>query len=110
MNPEPTKKMGAAAASAWSAGAAVVLLVALTIIGDLYAPLKDWLKATFTHHWIGKGVLGAAFYVVGLWLLRSRMSGSDETLRRGLWFVFWMALLGTLALAAFFLYEAFGRG
>ena len=39
-----------AAASAW-------LLTVLVVIAELVEPFKNFLKATFSHHWIGKTVM-----------------------------------------------------
>lgn len=38
-------------------------LAALIIAAEKYAPLKDWLKATFTHHWLGKGALAIVLFL-----------------------------------------------
>ncbi len=42
---------------------AIIFITAITIAADLYSPLKNWLKDTFSHHWIGKGVLAAALWM-----------------------------------------------
>ncbi|MFQ5837999.1 MAG: hypothetical protein ACE5HJ_04375 [Thermoplasmata archaeon] len=46
--------------------AAMILVSILTVSGELNAGLKGWLKATFMHHWIGKGVLATFAFVVVL--------------------------------------------
>ncbi len=43
---------------------AVLLVALLTIIGEEYAPLKNWLKNTFSHHWLGKSELSIALFGV----------------------------------------------
>jgi len=51
--------------AAAEATAAVAILVAvLTIVGDMWSPLKDTLKAVFTHHWLGKGALSIALFAL----------------------------------------------
>ena len=90
-----------------SAVVAIVVVVALTIVGELYAPLKDWLKTVFGHHWVGKGVLSfAGFYLLALLLipLSSRGSRGITTL---LSVLLWVALLGALAIIGFYYYETF---
>lgn len=51
-------------ASAWAAIGAIVLVVVLTIVGELHAPLKNFLKDTFSHHWLGKSILSVVVYLV----------------------------------------------
>lgn len=50
--------------------ATIVVIVLLTIIiiyAELYAPLKDWLRITFGHHWVGKGVIAfISFLIIAL--------------------------------------------
>ncbi len=97
-------------ASVAGAIVAVVFMTVITIIADLQAPLKDGLKTAFTHHWIGKGVLGAMVFMI-VWLsLVGRGSEDPERLRKGLTTLSWSAILGALVLLAFFLYEAFLKG
>lgn len=94
-------------AFAISAALAIVTIATLTIAGELYKPLKDWLAATFTHHWIGKGVISfVGFYVVGyiLSLLVSGVRSKEATILFGL---FWISLLSALAIFGFYYYEAF---
>ena len=48
------------------AAASALLLAILVIIAELIVPFKDWLKATFGHHWIGKAVIiTLAFLAIG---------------------------------------------
>lgn len=101
-------KNGTPIIRAYTSGAtiAVVFLVFLTILAELQVPLKDWLKTTFSHHWIGKGVLTAALFIVAGFLLSSRRRNSDEE-EASRWIVVlaWTVILGTVVLYFFFLYE-----
>lgn len=56
-----------AAASAW-------LLTVLVIAAELIEPLKNALKAAFTHHWIGKGVIITLAFIIFGYLLREKNS------------------------------------
>ncbi|MBI4090319.1 MAG: hypothetical protein HY421_02855 [Candidatus Kerfeldbacteria bacterium] len=86
----------------------VVFITLITIIADLQLPLKDWLKATFTHHWVGKGVLAAAvFVIVWLMMLSQKRHVDDQRLSRGLMALAWTALVSTVVLFGFFIYETF---
>ena len=46
-----------------SAALVAVFVVGITIYGELYTPLKDWLKVNFSHHWVGKSVLSAILFL-----------------------------------------------
>lgn len=45
------------------ASVTIVTITVLTVIGDLYDPVKDELKSLFSHHWIGKSVVGIFVFV-----------------------------------------------
>lgn len=90
-----------------SAIVAVVFITAVTIAGELYKPLKDWLKDIFTHHWIGKGVLSfVGFYLIGF-LLGFVISGKRELTIALLYMLIWITTIGALAIVGFYLYETF---
>ena len=93
--------------SCLSAIAAIVTIVAITITGELYAPLKDWLKTTFTHHWLGKSIISIAVFAVVFFVSRLSIAVEDESENIGSFIsalsVF--AILGTHALVGFYLYE-----
>jgi hypothetical protein len=42
----------------------IVFLTVLTIGAELSTGLLAWLKATFYHHWIGKGILGIIVFAL----------------------------------------------
>lgn len=44
--------------------ATILFITLLTIAAELNAPLKGWLAATFTHHWVGKGILAMALFAL----------------------------------------------
>ncbi len=41
-----------------------VMLAVLIIAAEEAPALKNWLKATFYHHWLGKGALALGLFVV----------------------------------------------
>lgn len=45
-----------------AAALAVLFITALTLASELFPPLTAWLKAAFSHHWIGKSVLSVVFF------------------------------------------------
>lgn len=104
------KKKGAQyniGAFALSAVLAVVVIAALTVAGELYKPLKNWLAETFTHHWVGKGVISfVGFYVVGF-MFSFLVPSRDDMLPKLLLGLFWVSLLATGAILGFYYYETF---
>jgi hypothetical protein len=90
-----------------SAALAVVFIAAVTIFAELYAPLKDWLKNTFTHHWVGKGVLSfAGFYVLGF-LFSFTVGSKEESTVSLLYVLTLLTVLAALSIIGFYLYETF---
>lgn len=86
---------------------AIIFIVFATIFGELYKPFKDSLKDIFSHHWIGKGVIAIViFYVLGF-LGYFSANDSEGVIITILKIVFWIALVGVLAISGFYLYEYF---
>ncbi len=86
-----------ATVSAW-------LLTLMVIVADLYTPFKDALKGIFGHHWIGKGVITfAIFILVGFIFSNTQKIGSTpvaDAAYKSAWAGFAVILL-------FYLYEWF---
>ncbi|MEK7581631.1 MAG: hypothetical protein AAB512_05100 [Patescibacteria group bacterium] len=88
--------------------AAVVFVVAITIVAELAAPLKGWLKNTFYHHWIGKSLI-AVIVFAGFSVLAFAIphKASLEGINRLLLVLVALVLLGALVIFGFFSYETF---
>ena len=41
-----------------------LMLAVLIVVAEEVPALKDWLKATFYHHWLGKGALAISLFIV----------------------------------------------
>ncbi len=94
-------------AFALSASVTVLFIAVLTIWADLYAPLKDWLKTMFTHHWIGKSVLSAALFLILGGMIGLMVSKPDENkIATALWILVGASIVSTLAIWIFYLIEA----
>ncbi len=85
---------------------ASLVIAGLTISADLIPPLKNWLKGTFSHHWIGKGVLALAVFLISF-LISLSFSPTERRERIALYSSAWIVALSTFAIVGFFLYEAF---
>jgi len=85
---------------------AVILVTLLTIIGDLYAPLKNLLKDAHYHHWVGKGVWAAVLFVIIVfgYILGAKNSNKKIT-DKLLKILSCVAIISAVALILFFVYE-----
>lgn len=107
---EQNFKLKKSYAAVKAAAATVIFTTLITVLGDLYLPLKDWLKAVFTHHWIGKGVLAVVLWVLFFAVLSSAKNDlAEDKLPEALNRLSVAAVFGTLVLFAFFVYEAFWK-
>ena len=95
--------------SSWVRSAAIaamatsVMLAVLIVSAEEVPALKDWLKATFSHHWLGKGALAIAVFTVVT--IAARLQGKTDTSRlAGIIFAeAIVAALSCAAIAGFFL-------
>lgn len=87
-------------ATALGAIASALLIVLLTIGGEEWAPLKNWLKATFFHHWLGKSYLSIALFALITAVSYPFTKHARST--RVLWLCFGIAALSACALIVFF--------
>lgn len=98
-------------ASVWGAMASILTTTTITIWGELYAPLKNWLAITFTHHWLGKSAVSIAVFL-GIWLisyfiLRIRETDDDSEIADLLKFLAGITIFASVLLIVFYLYEYF---
>jgi|SRR3990172_7632185 len=88
----------------------IIFIALITIGADLYVPLKDWLKATFSHHWVGKGILSAILFAVLIVIFNFVIKDSSiKKVTKKLYILFWVTGLSGAAIVAFFLWETFAR-
>lgn len=83
----------------------IISVTVITIAGELYAPLKDWLKAVFTHHWLGKSAISVIVFILFSILGMATLSADEYKTRQSISVLFSVAVLCTLALVAFFVYH-----
>jgi len=87
---------------------AVIFIVALTIMADLYAPLKKLLKDAHHHHWVGKGIWATILFVIvasGYYFIKK--IDTNESTTRFMRALTWTLIFGALTLFLFFVYEFF---
>ncbi len=93
-----------------SAIVTVVFIAVITIAADLFIPLKDWLKAAFTHHWIGKSILSLSIFIVLFFIfyfIPSKSTQTTEKLDKSLNNLYWSSIVSSLIIFVFFIWEAF---
>ncbi len=81
-------------------------VVAITITGELYKPLKVLLTEAHSHHWVGKGIWSAVtfFAASALYYLIQRSTHTDRASSL-IKIASIVMLLGTVVLLLFFWYE-----
>lgn len=84
----------------------ILYIPLVTILGELFSPLKDFFKKIFWHHWLGKGaVLLMLFLGICLALYRKKEEKiADE---KYLSFLVLFSSVGALSIFAFFVFEYF---
>ncbi len=87
-----------------SAALVAVFVVIITIYGELYAPLKDWLKVNFYHHWVGKSVLSVVLFLA-LFISFIFKTPNEKFLNFSLKLAFWLAIISSAVILIFYLYE-----
>ena len=91
----------------FSAIALVIYIATITIAADLLPALKESLKNTFSHHWIGKSLTSAALFVgLSLVLLLIPFKTNPQRITRLLWILIALTILSTLVILGFFSLEA----
>ena len=93
--------------SAVSIGAILTVLVilGLTIGGEFSAPLKGWLKATFTHHWLGKSAISILSFIIFSFIARMFIKDNNEArAEKLLMALFKVSILATLTISVLFFY------
>lgn len=88
--------------------AAIISLIyipAVTIVAELVPPLKDFLKNTFWHHWLGKGVILLALFPLLSLAFSKTKDGSAEHEEKYLTALLGLSVLSALSIFFFFTYE-----
>ncbi len=81
----------------------IVFVVLVTILGEQFHGLKDWLAGLTGHHWTSKGVLMVILFALTMLILGQGKAGvSEKRLKRGVDFTIWTAIAGTVVLFVYF--------
>ncbi|MBS3174420.1 hypothetical protein J4440_00905 [Candidatus Woesearchaeota archaeon] len=81
----------------------MVLITLMTIFGELYKPLKDFLAKIGTHHWIGKGITALIFFII-LYLALTKLDEKKFS-EKSLYFTLVMSLILGFIIFIFFIWE-----
>lgn len=96
--------------SLYGAIATVLFVTAITIWGELHAPIKNWLAITFSHHWLGKSILSVAvFFVIAIiiFMFRRKSGEYGDSTDRLVSSLTKVVVLCTAVFLVFYLYEYF---
>lgn len=89
----------------YATAATAAALAVLIITAEKYAPLKDWLKATFSHHWLGKGALAILFFMA-VTIFVALLGPSKEKLARLIIIETIIVALSAVVICVFFFLHA----
>lgn len=85
---------------------AVIFIGIITIVGELIPDIKNWLKDTHSHHWVGKGIwtmiLFITFSFIGYLSLKLKLKETPVSLIRMAGHI---AIFVSVAITLFFIYE-----
>lgn len=88
----------------------IVFIAVVTPVADLLPALKNALKETFGHHWVGKSILAALLFGVGSVVCPALSSTtSEETIWRKLNQLILITIAGAAVITLFFIWEALWR-
>src|SRR3989344_7479438 len=87
----------------------IIFVTAITVTADLIPDLKDLLKDTFSHHWLGKSILTAFIFLLVYFLIYAFAKETDEPRPIAVYvkLLSFFSILGRLIIFFFFVYEAF---
>ncbi|MAZ67576.1 hypothetical protein CL652_02270 [bacterium] len=94
-------------AAAEGVAAVAVLVAVLTIVGEMWFPLKDLLTNVFMHHWLGKSALSIAVFGVVYQMRKGEYARTDTT-ARSIYLAVILSFLATAALIVFFVLHSLG--
>ena len=86
------------------AAAATALVVALTVVGELFKPLKEYLADAHHHHWIGKGIWATILFVV-VSISTYFISDDERKVSGAVTVLSYTLMMATVVLFLFFTYE-----
>jgi len=81
----------------------VVMIVALTIVGELLPSVKEFLTALTGHHWITKGLAALAVFALTLGIGALFPQREEAEPAAWSWLISSVALTGTVVLFLFFI-------
>ncbi|MBI2120466.1 MAG: hypothetical protein HYT94_02465 [Parcubacteria group bacterium] len=91
-----------------AAAVTAVFVAGITLFAEFLPALKDWLKAAFTHHWLGKSALSAVVFVLAMFFGYFFPLKTDaETIRKRILLLVAVSAASALVIILFFGYEAF---
>ena len=85
---------------------AMIFVTAVTVISDLYIPLKDWLRETHGHHWVGKSIWTVLLFILSATIMYPLLKRNQCALSpRLVFFAGHVAVFASIIITLFFVYE-----
>lgn len=90
--------------SACAAVITIAFVVVITVLAELSAPLKDWLKNFSGHHWTTKSIFSALIYALAVIILYWWLphNPNPERIRRKIICLLVFTALGVIILTVFY--------
>ncbi|MEK7171397.1 MAG: hypothetical protein AAB739_00665 [Patescibacteria group bacterium] len=86
----------------------IIYIPLITIAAELYAPLKDFLKSVFWHHWLGKSVILIILFIAVAFISGASLAKYEEDNNKDGKFLIgtlWLATFSALTVVLFFMIE-----
>ncbi len=97
-------------ASAYGAAIAIFVVTAITIGTELSPTLKNWLTNISGHHWVTKSYMSLIVFIFFYYLFSlTKKTVSEHETRKALLVLQTFAILGSITILGFFMYEFFAR-
>lgn len=86
---------------------AVIFSSVLTIVKDLQAPLKAWMKSLTTHHWVTHGIFVLVLFFLLAFIFNKQKTGKNLTTDQLSNWVIYGTILSGVILVGFYFFEVF---
>src|SRR3989338_4446316 len=90
--------------SAYASIITILFIVIITILAELFIPLKDWLKNFSGHHWVSKSIFSVLLYIVSTKILYLLIKNNDNNnrVKKSLKLLIVFVVLGIIAITIFY--------
>lgn len=88
----------------------VIMISLMTIVAELNKGFKTWLATTFSHHWIGKGIISVIVFIIISLLFTPVLKGKEiKSLTRLTVITVVIIFIGFLAIGGYYFLHYFSE-